>query len=585
MSPNPLFNALKSHQQGDLAAAEAGYRAVLAAEPDQPDALHYLGVVAYQRREHEQALSLIQKARALKPDDAAIAANLGLVLQTVGRLGEAARALDASLALRPAQPEALYNLGITRARQLRYPDAEQHFRQALELAPGHTQARRQLGLVLLAMKRGEEAVDILTRCLEDQPNDMALAIEVARARELAGDLEGAAVEFRDIAARDPRRRSEALCRLSTVLRRLGRQGTALVSARSALFHDSESHDATRAVGQCLKELGRLEEAAQFLRQAHDMLRAPDTRSGIGRVTFSRTSKAKLRHDVEQFRYLMEHGVGHDRFPGIIRDYEELMRTIPPTVADGQVIQLPPRIQERISGFYNRCHHLAEAPPVKGGALNPGLDRAAVSRDYADREPGITWIDGFLKPEALEGLRRFCLESTIWYDFEHTNGYLGAYLQDGFACPLLIQIATELPRRLPEIFDGHRLMQLWAYNYDSSLAGIDMHADFAAVNVNFWITPSDATLDDESGGMVIWDKEAPLAWSVDEYNTYDPVQQESIRRYLEDSGARQLTVPHRQNRCVIFNSDLFHKTDDIRFREGYENRRINVTMLYGRREHE
>jgi hypothetical protein len=43
------------------------------------------------------------------------------------------------------------------------------------------------------------------------------------------------------------------------------------------------------------------------------------------------------------------------------------------------------------------------------------------------------------------------------------------------------------------------------------------------------------------------------------------------------------VPHRCNRAVIFNSDLIHRTDDIRFRPGYENRRINVTFLYGVRE--
>jgi hypothetical protein len=41
------------------------------------------------------------------------------------------------------------------------------------------------------------------------------------------------------------------------------------------------------------------------------------------------------------------------------------------------------------------------------------------------------------------------------------------------------------------------------------------------------------------------------------------------------------VPHKQNRAVIFNSDLFHETDTINFKEGYENRRINVTMLFGR----
>jgi tetratricopeptide (TPR) repeat protein len=584
MSANPLFAALKAHQSGDLSNAEAGYRAILESQPDQPDALHYLGVIAYQRRQHEQALALIRKARGLKSDDPAIAANLGLVLQTLGRLGEAASALEASLTLRPEQPEARYNLGLTRARQLRYDEARKHLELALSMAPGHAQARRQLGLVLLAMKDGEHAVEVLGRCLADTPGDTTLALELARARELAGDLEGAAREFRRIAGEDARRRPEALCRLSTVLRRLGRQGSALVAARSALFHDPESHDALRAVGQCLKELGRLEEAAGFFDRSHALLRAPDSRRGVGRVTFARTSKAKLRHDVEQFRYLLERGIGHERFPSIIREYEELIRTIPPTVADGQVIQLPQRVQERISGFYNRCHHLAEAPAIRGGAINPTLDPAAIISDYQTREPGITWIDAFLRPEALEALRRFCLESTIWYDFEHTNGYLGAYLQDGFACPLLLQIARELPERLPEIFDGHRLMQLWAYKYDSRLAGIDMHADFAAVNVNFWITPSEATLDEESSGMVIWDKEAPLNWSADEYNTYDPVKQESIRTYLEENGAKELRVPHRENRCVVFNSDLFHKTDDIRFREGYESRRINITMLYGRREH-
>ncbi len=585
MNASPLLDALQAHQRGDLPAAEAGYRSVLAGDPEQPDALHYLGVIAYQRRDHEEALSLIQKARLAKPDDAAVAANLGLVLQTMGRLGEAAQALEASLAIRPDQPEALHNLGLTRARQLRYQEAEGLFRKVLALAPRHNQARRQLGLILLAMKRGDEAAEMLSQCLADHPKDTGLALELARARELSGDLDGAAAEYRAVAGADPRRRGQALCRLSTVLRRLDRQNTALVAARAALFHEPESHDALRAVGQCLKELGRLEEAARYFGRAHEMLRAPSSSAGLGRITFARTSKAKLRHDVEQFRYLMERGIGHDRFPAIIRDYEELMRTIPPSVGDGQVIQLPARVQERMRGFYNRCHHLADAPAIHGGALNPGIDRAAVTGDYRNRPPGITWIDGFLKPEALEALRRFCLESTIWYDFEHTNGYLGAYLQDGFSCPLLVQIATELPGRFPEIFDGHRLMQLWAYKYDSSLAGIDMHADFAAVNVNFWITPTEATLDEESGGMVIWDKEAPPEWSVDEYNTYDPVQQESIRRYLEDNGARELRVPHRQNRCVIFNSDLFHKTDDIRFREGYENRRINVTMLYGRREHD
>ena len=105
-----------------------------------------------------------------------------------------------------------------------------------------------------------------------------------------------------------------------------------------------------------------------------------------------------------------------------------------------------------------------------------------------------------------------------------------------------------------------------------------HADQAAVNVNFWITPDEANTNPASGGMVIWDVAAPQDWDARIYNGDDA----AARAFLERSGAKPRTVPHRANRAVIFDSDLFHKTDEIDFKEGYLNRRINLTMLYGRR---
>ena len=53
-------------------------------------------------------------------------------------------------------------------------------------------------------------------------------------------------------------------------------------------------------------------------------------------------------------------------------------------------------------------------------------------------------------------------------------------------------------------------------------------------------------------------------------------------FLVQAGANSVTVPYRANRAVIFDSDLFHETDRIEFKEGYTNRRINITMLYGNR---
>jgi hypothetical protein len=98
-------------------------------------------------------------------------------------------------------------------------------------------------------------------------------------------------------------------------------------------------------------------------------------------------------------------------------------------------------------------------------------------------------------------------------------------------------------------------------------------------VNFWITPDAANLDRGSGGLVIWDKAAPLDWGFAKFNA----DEKAAYSFLEECGAKPITIPYRANRAVIFDSDLFHETDTITFREGYENRRINCTLLYGFRD--
>jgi hypothetical protein len=159
--------------------------------------------------------------------------------------------------------------------------------------------------------------------------------------------------------------------------------------------------------------------------------------------------------------------------------------------------------------------------------------------------------------------------------------LGSLFHDGFNCPLLLQIAEELRDAMPHVIgDKHSLRQLWGFkNAPYQPGGTTTHADFAAVNVNFWITPDDANLDPSCGGLVVYDIDAPRHWDFHTYNGRSDV----IAPFLRGQHASSVTIPYRQNRAVIFNSDLFHGTDTVRFRPEYENRRINVTALYGVRE--
>lgn len=51
--------------------------------------------------------------------------------------------------------------------------------------------------------------------------------------------------------------------------------------------------------------------------------------------------------------------------------------------------------------------------------------------------------------------------------------------------------------------------------------------------------------------------------------------------LKPTNFANITVPHKPNRAVIFDSALFHQTDKYKFKGGYENGRINLTLLFGK----
>ncbi len=69
--------ALRHHAAGRSPEAESIYQQVLRADPNQPDALHLLGVIAHQVGNHDTAVDLITKAIAIKPDYAEAHYNLG----------------------------------------------------------------------------------------------------------------------------------------------------------------------------------------------------------------------------------------------------------------------------------------------------------------------------------------------------------------------------------------------------------------------------------------------------------------------------------------------------------------------------
>jgi len=462
--------------------------------------------------------------------------------------------------------------------QGRFGDARAICGELLRIDPGRQDALLLAADIAFASGEYEVALAQLRAGAARNPGSAIVAYKLGCLFEESGDLPAAEDAYR-AALRVDSALVKAHNNLGATLQRLGKLDEARECFEKASALDPRLWQAHYNLGNWHKLRGRLREAIVPYQTAMRLRRSPGPQAPEHAHLSAGTSRSKIRHDVEQIRYLIARGILAAKFEETAAALERAAIELEPQFAREGAVALPRHVQDEVGDAYNRLLHFVDAPALPGPAVNPRLDRRAVEADYARNAPGITYVDDFLTAEALAELRRFCLESTIWFDYLYAGGYVGTSVEEGFACPLLAQIVEELPRALPSIFGAHPLTHLWGYKYDSQRTGIDEHADFAAVNVNFWLTPNEANLEPDFGGLVLWDKEAPLDWDFDAYNR-DP---EGIRKFVETSGARRIVVPHRQNRVVIFNSDLFHKTDDYHFRPGYENRRINVTLLYGYRQ--
>jgi tetratricopeptide (TPR) repeat protein len=148
---------------GDWEAAEADFRQALALEPDQPLVLNYLGYSMVEEGANlDEALGMIEKAVAARPDDGYITDSLGWVLYRLDRNDEAVPHMLRAVELTPDDPVINDHLGDVLWVAGRKREAEFQWRRALSFGPAPD----------LDMDRVREKLDVgLDRVLEQEGED------------------------------------------------------------------------------------------------------------------------------------------------------------------------------------------------------------------------------------------------------------------------------------------------------------------------------------------------------------------------------------------------------------------------------
>jgi len=464
---------------------------------------------------------------------------------------------------------ALFELAAAALAQGDLLAAERGFLELLALQPGNPQIRHPLGVTLAQQGRTAEAVEMLGGAVESRPDDPDILLDYGVVLRESGRFDEALAAFDHALTVQPGNANLAKLK-GDALMSLKRPDEALACYDSVLGFRPSTAILLHSRGNALRALRRQDEAVASFDRALEL--KPDFTPAL----YDRGTALAARHRIAEWFVGFESffkrwkaaanwsAVGHEPPPAHKAQHDAEQRTWHAEMGITARGQRP---------------HIEGGERLSGPAINP-VNAADAQKAWRSNRPQIVVIDNLLTPEAVDAMRRYCWGSTMWRS-AYDPGYIGAFPEQGFAAPLLAQIVEEFRTVFSDICGDHALKYIWAFKYDSTLEGIGIHADAAAVNVNFWITPDEANLDAQSGGLVVWDKAAPLDWDFATFNR----DEDAIRDFLAKSGAKSVTIPYRANRAVIFDSDLFHQTDVIRFKPGYQNRRINVTLLYGERDPE
>lgn len=165
--------SMAAHKAGRFADAEAGYRRILQARPEDPKALYYLGLLHFHRGETETAIDLVRRSLARAPSTGPAWNTLGGLYIAVGNQAEAREAYRRMTVVAPAMGEGWYNLGICLRDEGDVEGALTALQTSIEREPGYFRSYDVLATLLYRLGRVSEAASLYSEWARRDPENPA----------------------------------------------------------------------------------------------------------------------------------------------------------------------------------------------------------------------------------------------------------------------------------------------------------------------------------------------------------------------------------------------------------------------------
>jgi len=509
-----LTEALNFHHQGKLEEADHLYCKVLDVDKNNFQANHLHGCILSQKSKYSEAISFLEKAARLSPLNYEANNNLALAYKNVKNISQ----------------------------------SEKYYLNAIKIDKNNYKAYFNCANLYIDEKRYDEALEFLKESLLYNSNLVSIPHRIGEVYQYI---------FQN------------------------NRDTKLLESSREYFQDDIKCDKNHAnsyimLGITHLWLSNINEANKFFNKASSL-------NNYNNIFINNYIKKYLsdsnllitliKHEFEQLTYI-DNDTDDIRNTKFTKKYYDDLKQL---YLD---IKYKRFNADKISLTFKRklFKQLYNKPPkiIPNNLLNKANKVSVLENEYLNSNPEILVIDNLLNLESLNILQKFCNNANI-FKYPYQGGYVSTFLTKGLSNEFILKFSEDLRETYKNIFKEFRLTQAWVFKHENKKEGTNIHADQASVNVNFWISPNDANLNKNSGGLILWDKLPPADWSFKDYNSINGSKK--IEKMLIDNNISKKVIPYKENRAVIFNSKLFHSTDFFDFKDTYENRRINITFLY------
>lgn len=266
----------EAYVQHRLADAEQSFRKALALDPAADDASIGLAAVLYETGRSEAGAKLVEAVLANDPEHPNAWRLKSSLLARERKLNEAADALGRALARQPDEMDTLRQMITLEQATHRWSSAYEHARHLVSLAQSQTSDKVTLAQILIRGGKLEAAERLIEEARREMPDDLATLLALAAVQGQRGDNAGA-LEIATRASTLHPTSGAAWSSRGYSLFKLGRLDEAVPALETAVRLEPDEANGWINLGNALLHQRQIKRAVEALERAYSL--SPDSTDG------------------------------------------------------------------------------------------------------------------------------------------------------------------------------------------------------------------------------------------------------------------------------------------------------------------